>query len=353
MITDIDTGTPLDTDQGLVLDDVIKAFKQNVFESFPNIDSEVGCTGAQLNQLEDNNFDSTLKELGAEVVKLSGAEFTDVVINADGDDPQFPNQLVTKAYVDWAINEVWGSVTYEDFIISAVDPLFYWPLQEASGPTATDLATAGLYDGTYSGTGITYEQENLVPSESGRKSVEIDADPGNAVNYVEITGVGIDYFTLPFSFSFTMKTSFTPSADAVVFAADGFIEGELTFPYRWRLVLTTAGKLSFDINVAFSGQNFITLLSTEVVNDGQPHLVICSYDYSTLVYKIWIDGVLTSTVPTSGVGSPADPFHIYFGHSFRDAGSSIAMSGKYSDVWIMNKIVTDSGAAIIYSKWLN
>ena len=66
------------------------------------MDIEVSVTPAQFNQLLDNDFDSTIREKGAEVAKLTGGTFTGPVYDP-GDPPLADDQLVNRQYVVDAI----------------------------------------------------------------------------------------------------------------------------------------------------------------------------------------------------------------------------------------------------------
>ncbi len=109
MISDIDPTTPVDDDNKSDLDTQITAFKSDVLDTLPTINVAVLADGEHLNQVTNNNFIDTIYEDAAEIVKLSGARFTGSVINADGSDPQFDNQLVTKAWVDVVIAAAFGT----------------------------------------------------------------------------------------------------------------------------------------------------------------------------------------------------------------------------------------------------
>lgn len=101
-ISDLVPQNPASTDQLNEADDHIRLIKKTILNSFPNVDGAVNATPAQIDQLVDNNFDSTISEQGTEVAKLSGATFTGPVYD-DGNDPTAVDQLVNKQYADATI----------------------------------------------------------------------------------------------------------------------------------------------------------------------------------------------------------------------------------------------------------
>ncbi len=89
------------------LDTVIQEFKAQVLDSLPNLDSVVSATPAAIDQLVDNDFDSSVgvvRENGVEVAKITGGTFTGPVYDP-GIPPTESDQLVNRAYVEQAIQD--------------------------------------------------------------------------------------------------------------------------------------------------------------------------------------------------------------------------------------------------------
>ena len=101
-ISDLVPANPAGTDQINEADDHIRLIKATLKNTFPNVDGAVNATPAQIDQLVDNDFDSTITEGGVEVAKLTGATFTGPVYD-DGNDPTVDGQLANKGYVDSTI----------------------------------------------------------------------------------------------------------------------------------------------------------------------------------------------------------------------------------------------------------
>lgn len=133
-ISDLVDSNPIETDQISKLDDHIRLVKTCIQGSFPNKNVAILASDENLNQLEDNDFDSTIKEVGAEVAKLSGAIFTGDVLATNVDDGN-DAQLTTKKNLDDTI---------------AANPI---------APLITDVVMSGTINGsdgaTIKGTGFT------------------------------------------------------------------------------------------------------------------------------------------------------------------------------------------------------
>lgn len=149
--------------------------------------------------------------------------------------------------------------SYRDLVVSA-SPTSYWPLDEASGPTADDVA--GLDNGTYEG-GVSHGVPGPVP---GSTAAAFDGQTGR-VRLGKVTGVH----------SVELWVNTRTDADAAAFSNRDANSQFIDFG-----VLGT---------MAHSQDSYPIFART--VADGQWHQLVYTYDSATSTGRIYVDGKLS------------------------------------------------------------
>lgn len=350
MISDIDTTVPTDDWDKYHLDTAITDFKVNVKESFPNIDGPVNATGDNINQLKENDFSSTIRENGIEVVKLSGAEFAGDVFNEDGNNPQFPNQLVTKAYVDWAISvafpEPGPGPTWEEFVIDAVQPDLYWTFQETN--TAGVVTVFDSSGNTYNGESTTFlgQQPSVVPSEPDRFSILSFHDDGRYYGATRSAAAPYDAFAGICAIGISLKSTNqgTSWGDGTILSIIG-VSSDL-----WIGISNNSSEPENEGKVFVEVPGSSRVYGNASINGSDPHLIIVVINQTAGTVKIYFDGVLDADHVVSGMNMPAIGVSSV---ATNPPGRNGSLGGWLSDYFYLNDFISDSGASIIYDKWLN
>jgi hypothetical protein len=161
-------------------------------------------------------------------------------------------------------------------------PALYWPLDDASGPTAADASGDGD-TGNYSGTGITYHAQSPVEASTGT-GVALDGTSGQIVASQAITD--------PTTYSEEMwfKTNTTNGGYLMGF---GSSPSGLSADADRQVWMSDNGQLNFGI---FDGQTVVVQLP-QSYNDGAWHYVVATEGYDGM--RLYVDGQLVGTNSTN------------------------------------------------------
>jgi hypothetical protein len=167
---------------------------------------------------------------------------------------------------------------YSDLIVAETGLASYWRLGESSGTTAT--AAFGATNGTYSGTGVTYGQPGLLPSDPSATSVLFDDTVPGSCSFGDV-------YDFSNTANYTVEVWVKPDgleADSYIWTKGGEATG------GW--LLQNADPVLVTRRVDSGGVDdgaFITSgLSADV------HHVVFTYDGTTLL--LYVDGVQVDDV---------------------------------------------------------
>lgn len=183
----------------------------------------------------------------------------------------------------------------------------YWPFDENSGTTATDVSGKGHNATFYTGS----------PAwTTGKLGSAINFNGSSALRAVGVTGGGT------FPVGHTMAAWVNPSAVAPntnIFESTGGI---------FYLSLHASGNRAFhSANIA--GQR--TINGTTLMSTGNWYFVVGTYDNANL--KVYVNGVLDGTVAVTGADVSADPYFCIGANSC----NSYWTTGKVDDVRIYSR----------------
>ena len=180
-------------------------------------------------------------------------------------------------------------------LVMATGPTAYWPLNEATGPTAFDYA--GRYDATYASSGVTYGVAGPVGQ-----------------NVVTLNGNGGTVVTAPYAAALNPSGAFTVEAWLKPAVVDGTLRAPLSSSHLgnprsgWLLYVSSAGW-----NFRTYNQNG-TATAVDITASTSP--VAGTWQQVTLVWdgtqgQIYVNGVLGATsAATSFVANTDGPFTI-------------------------------------------
>jgi hypothetical protein len=208
-----------------------------------------------------------------------------------------------------------ASNSYSQSVLSN-GPAVYWPLGDASGPTATDLSGNGD-TGTYSSTGVTYGAPSPVEGPGGQ-GVVLDGSSGD----------------IKASQQFDDPSSYTESMWFQTTTASG--------GYLMSFQTTGGGSSSYDhevwmndngqIVVKGSGAGGLSNTTTDAYNDGNWHYVVAVGKPSGV--DVYVDGQLVAE--TSPASTPGTLGRWVVGYakpsSTKKAPTSDYFAGTVSDV---------------------
>jgi len=161
-------------------------------------------------------------------------------------------------------------------------PALYWPLNDATGPTAGDASGKGD-TGNYSGTGITYQVPSPVESTTGT-GVALDGTSGQIVASLPVTD--------PATYSEEMwfKTSTTAGGYLMGF---GNSPSGLSTNRDRQVWMSNDGQLNFGI---YDGQT-VVVQSPKSYNDGAWHYVVATEGSDGMSF--YVDGQLVGSNSTN------------------------------------------------------
>jgi hypothetical protein len=172
---------------------------------------------------------------------------------------------------------------YGQAVLSA-GPSLYWPLGNASGPTATDVS--GNRDtGNYSTTGIAYGAPSPVEGASGT-GVALDGSSGQIVASQPITN--------PTTYSEEMWFKTTTPKGAYLMGFGTSPKGQSVSRDR-QVWMSADGQLNFGI---YDGHT-LTIQSPGSYNDGKWHQVVATQGHDGL--NLYVDGQLVSSEATTSL----------------------------------------------------
>ncbi|MHA1742160.1 MAG: LamG domain-containing protein, partial [Candidatus Thorarchaeota archaeon] len=154
-------------------------------------------------------------------------------------------------------------------------------------------------------------------------------------DYVDISDSGAEWDFQTFTVAVWVRTR----------AKSGGIIGE---GYKWRLTVTTGGKVKFWIRgLVDTTDTSDELISNTAINDGRLHLVVALYNVSTKVMQIYIDGVLdaekTTSVEIYADGGNTQAIGTYY------VGSSAFVNAVISNVLIYDRALSATEISDLYS----
>jgi galactose oxidase len=173
--------------------------------------------------------------------------------------------------------------------VLASGPAAYWPLSDATGPTAADASGNG-YTGTYSTSGITYHAPSSVEGPTGT-GVALDGSSGQIVAAQAITD--------PTTYSEEMWFKTTTASGGYLMGFGSSPSG-LSAQRDRQVWMSNDGQLNFGI---FDGQT-VVVQSPKSYNDGAWHYVVATQSWDGM--SLYVDGQLvganSTTQSTSYVG---------------------------------------------------
>lgn len=210
------------------------------------------------------------------------------------------------------------SIGYSDLVL-ANNPLFYWKLDDTSGPTAID-SSGNSINGTY-GSNINYGEDGLLPGSSSA----IRVDPPNANSYVfssDLNGVNLTGLELWF-------------------------QTDSTTDNRQMISIRSAGHSKFILHQRSSGQiavwwqGSVVFYSDSAVALQTPHHVAVWYESTPNLTYMMIDGVIQSNTYSGNLFAITNPDVIVGAYSWHWAIRS-TMLGELDEVAVYSNPVDAS-----------
>lgn len=162
-------------------------------------------------------------------------------------------------------------------------PIRYYKLEEASGTTATDSGTQAT-NGTYSGTGVSYQSTKLITDSSSTYSVALNGSSGN----VTVPTTNLPSGSAQWTIEAWYQVASAPSDYTAVMGFGTYGSAhEMAILYIMNNLSATLSTYSGDIG---SNSNLCPV--------GKPHYLVGSFDGTNI--NLYIDGVLqnhTAEVP--------------------------------------------------------
>ncbi|HEY1786840.1 MAG TPA: LamG-like jellyroll fold domain-containing protein, partial [Verrucomicrobiae bacterium] len=217
---------------------------------------------------------------------------------------------------------------YQQSLLS-LNPMAYWPLNEASGTTAYDIV--GGYNGTYDG-GCTLAQSGPTNSifGSASRSVLFDGSSG----YVDIPA-GPFNITGPITIVAWVNQVSTPNFAGLFGHGDN----------SWRISINPSGEPG-----ANDGNVPTDATSPVGINNGNWHMV--AYTYTGVVSQpnngsLYVDGTLVANNSVTTT-PPGDSLDAWIGGS-PDYGTARLLNGKIANAAIYPQAITATQAQELYS----
>ncbi|QXE30420.1 PKD domain-containing protein [Microbacterium sp. HSID17254] len=235
-----------------------------------------------------------------------------------------PNGNTTTS--DWTpvtIAAAGTSNTYNEAVLSS-SPRYYWPMNEASGSSATDWISGN--DLTLSG-GTTRGQAGQVVGETSASTAFNGTDGTSASSVSE---VGPDEFSIEAWF----QTTSTSGGKIVGFGNNA--KG-LSGSYDRHLYLSNSGQVTFGVYPGTAR----TLTSGAGLNDGKWHHVVGTMNSSGMV--LYVDGVRVSSRSDTTTGQSYSGYWRIGGDSqsgWPSAGSSNYLNARIADVAVYGSALT-------------
>src|ERR1039458_3012785 len=203
---------------------------------------------------------------------------------------QVPLQSSVSSSTDAALvsaqTQIGGSTTTYDSLIVADGPLGFWPLNESSGTTATDVTGNG-HNGTYTG-GFTLGQAGIGDGETA-------ASFNGSTGYVTVPDASALRLVPPFSIESWVYPSSWGNYPMIVTKAVAISDS-----FEFRLHAGT-GKLAY-----YGGTDSRTVAT---VPKSVWSYVVAAYDGINI--RLYINGVLSATTPWTGTpAASTDPLRI-------------------------------------------
>ena len=201
-----------------------------------------------------------------------------------------------------------GPIEY-DSVVLADNPLAYWRLGEAAGPSVRDH-TGNEHTGS-ADAGVTFGQPNVVPNLTDTAARTVGTDRITVPGF-EKFGVGATGFTTEY-----WLTINSPIGTHYNIVGDGESGGDFYFMNY----LTNTGK----IRPHFSFANTVSMDSAATLQSGQTYHVATTWDAVTGQGSIYIDGALDSTAAI-GVNPPSNSNNaVFIGKDNREAGGDFTL----------------------------
>lgn len=197
-------------------------------------------------------------------------------------------------------------------------PAIYWPLNETSGPTATDLS-GNADTGTYSSTGVTYGASSPVEALGGQ-GVTLDGASGQIKASQEIFDPGT------YSESMWLQTT-TASGGYLMSFTSPPVSGSSAF-FDHQVWMNDTGQIAIKGPAAGGLSN----ISTAAYNDGNWHYVVAVANPSQT--SLYVDGQLVAKSSSPATQNKLGRWMVGYGTptTTKFAPSSDYFAGTISDV---------------------
>jgi len=203
------------------------------------------------------------------------------------------------------------------------DEIGRWPLDASSGTVATD-ATGDGYNGTVSA--ATWNSNGKIDGCLSFNGVNSHVQIANPV-------------TGDFSIAFWAKTTQTAGTGQWYNGA-GLVDGDHSGSANDFGTSLVGGKFAFGV-----GNPDTTILSTNVINDGNWHLCVATRVRSTGVMSIYVDGILQA-VGTGNTAALNASTSLQFGQIVSGGGY---FNGSLDEIQIFNRALGNNEVAALYS----
>jgi hypothetical protein len=210
-----------------------------------------------------------------------------------------------------------GSNSYSQSVLSN-GPAVYWPLGDASGPTATDLS--GNEDtGTYSSSGVTYGALSPVEGPTGQ-GVTLDGSSGDIK--------ASQQFDDPSTYTESMWFQTTTDTGGYLMSFGTAPSGGDSGTYDHMVWMNDNGQIA----VKGTGAGGLSNTTTGSYNDGNWHYVVAVG--STSGVDVYVDGQLVAETTASSTKSALGRWVVGYADpsSAKKAPSSDYFAGTVSDV---------------------
>jgi hypothetical protein len=237
--------------------------------------------------------------------------------------------LAPTAY--WRFNDLASPPTtnaYDSAVLARADTVAYWELGEASGTTAANSVSGGLYPGTISGNPTLGVAGPLI----GSSDTAIDFD-----------GTG-DYSRASYAAALN-PANFTATAwvwrDVDTGGAE-YILHAATASHGFGIRVSTADKLQVLLGDG-AATSAASNVSTSSIATGRWTHIAVSHDGTSV--RIYVDGVLEATVADGYAANPSAGTTIG-----ANSGGTEAFSGKIAKVSLHNAVLTSAEIASLFVK---
>jgi signal peptidase I len=215
----------------------------------------------------------------------------------------------------------------------------YLPLQEAAGPTATNVGFAGsLADATYAG-GVTYRVTGPTCGAGGDKAVRLDGSSGRLY-----TTVALDN---PTTFTAQLWFSTRTNRGGKLVGFGNGVNGAASGQYDRHVYMRNDGRLTFGV---YNGTT-TTVTSPGAYDDGDWHLVTATFSPATGM-RLYVDGALVGTAAATS----AEPYTGYWrvgydtlATSWPGAPTSAFFNGSIAHVMITQNVLSAAQIAQQYA----